>query len=80
MAYVKAESILLTAILPSHVLVGAYTITGDVPISSVEYTHLSGFKVCLASDFDNAGYMFGTVKLLVAGGSCIATGCLQVIH
>lgn len=79
-AYVKAESILLSAIFPSHVLVGAYTITGDVPISSVEYTHLSGFKVCLASGFDNAGYMFGTVKLLVVGGSCIATSCLQVIH
>jgi hypothetical protein len=64
----------------SHVPVRAYTGTGDVPISSVEYIHFGGFKVCIPSDVDNVGYMFGTVKLLVAEGSCIATGCLQAIH
>jgi hypothetical protein len=54
-AYIKAESILLSAIFPSHVPVGAYKGTGDVPISSVEHTHLNGFKVCLPSEADNAG-------------------------
>jgi hypothetical protein len=79
-AYVNAEPILLSAIFPPHVHVRVYTSTGVIPIRSVEYTHLSWFKVCLPSDVDNADYMFGTVKLLIAEGSCIATDCLQVIH
>jgi hypothetical protein len=57
-ANVKAEPILLRAIFPSYVPVRAYTSTGDVLISSVEYTHLGEFKVCLPSGVDNAGYMF----------------------
>jgi hypothetical protein len=56
-AYVEAEPILLRAIFPSYVPIRAYTSTGDVTISSVEYTHLSGFKVCLPSGVENAGYM-----------------------
>jgi hypothetical protein len=65
-AYVKAEPILLSAIFPPHVHVRAYTSAGVAPIRSVEYTLLSVFKVCLPLDVDNTGYMFGTVKLLVA--------------